>query len=142
METVIKKASSNNTPPASNGWKKLSDRFLSNWELLAAGLSGILILCGWLLSTKDMPSASAIIYLLAYVIGGYAKAKEGITQTIEERKLNVELLMIRRPPRSTPRLSSAASDVYKRQILDRRRHPYFHFLIKRCTGNIHNEQES
>ena len=94
METFINKASSKNTPQASNRWKKLSDGFLSNWELLAAGLSGILILCGWLLSSKDMPSASVIFYLLAYVIGGYAKAKEGITQTIEERKLNVELLMI------------------------------------------------
>ena len=94
METVINKASSKDTPQAPNRWKKLSDGFLSNWELLAAGLSGILILCGWLLSTKDMPSASVILYLLAYVIGGYAKAKEGITQTIEERKLNVELLMI------------------------------------------------
>ena len=27
--------------------------------------------------------------------------------------------MIRRPPRSTPKPSSAASDVYKRQLLDK-----------------------
>jgi len=28
------------------------------------------------------------------MIGGYAKAKEGITETIHSKKLNVEILMI------------------------------------------------
>ena len=94
METVLNKPSLKDIHKQSNKWKDFRSALSSNWELLAAGLSGILILVGWLLSTKDMPAASAFIYILAYVVGGYAKAKEGITQTIEERKLNVELLMI------------------------------------------------
>lgn len=94
METVLNKTSAKKSPKPSNRWKELGVKLTSNWELLAAGLSGILILYGWLLSTKDSAAVSAFVYILAYVIGGYAKAKEGITQTIEEKKLNVELLMI------------------------------------------------
>ncbi len=94
METALNKSSLKNSPSPNNRWKEFGSKLTSNWELLAAGLSGILILCGWLLSTKDLSASSAFVYILAYVIGGYAKAKEGITQTIEERKLNVELLMI------------------------------------------------
>ena len=94
METIINKPGIGDSPEQPNGWKEFKAKLTSNWELLAAGLSGILILCGWILSTKDLSTISAIVYLLAFVIGGYAKAKEGITQTIEERKLNVELLMI------------------------------------------------
>ena len=33
-------------------------------------------------------------YILAYIVGGYAKAKEGIEDTIEEKELNVEMLML------------------------------------------------
>ena len=33
----------------------------------------------------------------------------------------INFLMIRRPPRSTPKPSSAASDVYKRQFVNRTR---------------------
>ena len=32
-------------------------------------------------------------YILAYIVGGYAKAK-GIEDTIEEKELNVEMLML------------------------------------------------
>ena len=35
-------------------------------------------------------------YILAYIVGGYAKAKEGIEDTIEEKELNVEMLMLLR----------------------------------------------
>lgn len=33
------------------------------------------------------------LHVSAFVIGGYAKAKEGIIETIKEKDLNVELLM-------------------------------------------------
>ncbi|MCP3738198.1 heavy metal translocating P-type ATPase [Rossellomorea sp. BNER] len=62
-------------------------------ELIAALVSGVLILLGWLLSESD-GTLSIISYLLAFVIGGYAKAKEGIEETIENKELNVEMLMI------------------------------------------------
>ena len=35
-----------------------------------------------------------MIYLLSFIIGGFAKAKEGIIDTIENKQLNVEMLMI------------------------------------------------
>ncbi|HZG73351.1 MAG TPA: heavy metal translocating P-type ATPase [Chondromyces sp.] len=63
-------------------------------ELIAALVSGILILVGWALGKNDASSASVTCYLLAFVIGGFAKAKEGIEDTIENKELNVEMLMI------------------------------------------------
>ncbi|MEW8969418.1 heavy metal translocating P-type ATPase [Mesobacillus jeotgali] len=63
-------------------------------ELIAAGISGILIAAGWILSKGDSQTASVIAFILAYVIGGFAKAKEGIEATIEDKELNVEMLMI------------------------------------------------
>ncbi|PQD94078.1 heavy metal translocating P-type ATPase [Pradoshia eiseniae] len=93
METVIN-SSTQTSQKKPTKWKELSDNFSSFWELIAAGISGLLILLGWLLSNQDLAAMSAITYILAYIIGGYAKAKEGIIQTIEEKKLNVELLMI------------------------------------------------
>lgn len=63
-------------------------------ELIAAIFSGILILAGWLLDRFDLSAASIAVYLLSYVIGGFAKAKEGIIDTIENKELNVEMLMI------------------------------------------------
>ncbi|WP_419095335.1 heavy metal translocating P-type ATPase [Aeribacillus kexueae] len=72
--------------------------FQLNWsehgELIAAIISGILILMAWGFQTNDLSNVSTPLYILAFLIGGYAKAKEGIEETIEERKLNVELLMV------------------------------------------------
>ena len=63
-------------------------------ELSAALFSGVLILIGWLLDKNGIGTSAVIIYLLAYVIGGFAKAKEGIESTIHHKQLNVEILMI------------------------------------------------
>ncbi|MEH6943931.1 heavy metal translocating P-type ATPase [Bacillus sp. JJ722] len=71
-------------------WNKIYEHI----ELIAALISGVLILTGWILSENNLEAASIVIYILAFVIGGYAKAKEGITETIEDKKLNVEILMI------------------------------------------------
>lgn len=63
-------------------------------ELIAALVSGMLILAAWLLSKQDASTLSITLFVLAYVIGGFAKAKEGIEETIENKELNVEMLMI------------------------------------------------
>ncbi|KWW15540.1 MULTISPECIES: heavy metal translocating P-type ATPase [Peribacillus] len=63
-------------------------------ELIAALFSGLLIVVGWVLSKNGMESTSIAIYLASFLIGGYAKAKEGIEDTIADRELNVEMLMI------------------------------------------------
>ena len=73
-----------------NLWEKLK----VNGELIAAIICGVLIFLGWLFNRNDVENISIILYLLAFVIGGFAKAKEGITSTIENKELNVEMLMI------------------------------------------------
>ncbi|MBM7645186.1 Cd2+/Zn2+-exporting ATPase [Scopulibacillus daqui] len=64
-----------------------------HWELIAALFSGLLILIGWIVSVS-FHTTPWYLFLSAYIIGGYAKAKEGYEDTIKNRELNVELLMI------------------------------------------------
>src|SRR5699024_6576345 len=54
----------------------------------------LIILTAWLFKENFSPTIWIVIHLCAFVIGGYAKAKEGITETIHHRELNVEMLMI------------------------------------------------
>ncbi|MEH7611560.1 heavy metal translocating P-type ATPase [Gottfriedia acidiceleris] len=71
-----------------------STSFLSkHGELIAALVSGVLILIASFVK-NDNSIMSIILYVLAFCIGGYAKAKEGIEDTIAEKELNVEMLMI------------------------------------------------
>ncbi|MBS2968596.1 cadmium-translocating P-type ATPase [Metabacillus sp. KIGAM252] len=62
-------------------------------ELIAAILSGLFIAAGWAFQRSD-ELVSVPLFILAFLIGGFAKAKEGIEETLSERTLNVELLMI------------------------------------------------
>lgn len=63
-------------------------------EMIAALISGLIIILAWRLETSGLTTASVLSYICAFIIGGYAKAKEGILDTIENKSLNVELLMI------------------------------------------------
>src|SRR5690625_1121451 len=63
-------------------------------ELIAALLSGFIILLTWTFKQHISPGLWTALHLIAFTIGGYAKAKEGITETIRDKDLNVELLMI------------------------------------------------
>ncbi|MBG9544281.1 ATPase [Cytobacillus firmus] len=74
--------------------ENLLEKIKPHAELIAALLSGVLILTGWLLDRSGMETPSIAAYLLAFIIGGFAKAKEGIEETIENKELNVEMLMI------------------------------------------------
>ncbi|GHI00280.1 heavy metal translocating P-type ATPase [Neobacillus kokaensis] len=80
----------------SKGIQKVSllDKIKPHAELIAAGLSGVFIIAGWLFDKNGQGADSIIAYLLAFVIGGFAKAKEGIEATYENKELNVEMLMI------------------------------------------------
>lgn len=72
----------------------LIENFKKHGELIAAIVSGVIILLAWRMETIGLNTAAVIAYLSAYIIGGFAKAKEGILDTIENKSLNVELLMI------------------------------------------------
>ncbi|WP_017381137.1 heavy metal translocating P-type ATPase [Paenisporosarcina sp. TG-14] len=63
-------------------------------ELIAALFSGVLILFAWYFARGEESTLSIALYLAAFLIGGFAQAKEGILNTIHRRELNVELLMI------------------------------------------------
>ncbi|WP_373419481.1 heavy metal translocating P-type ATPase [Salirhabdus sp. Marseille-P4669] len=68
--------------------------FLQHIELIAALFSGFLILVAWLTESYLSESITVGLFLLAYLIGGFAKAKEGMEETIKNKNLNVELLMV------------------------------------------------
>ena len=68
--------------------------FKKHIELIAAITSGILILVAWGLKSELPANLYVTLNILAFFIGGYAKAKEGITKTLKDKTLNVELLMI------------------------------------------------
>ncbi|HWI46913.1 MAG TPA: heavy metal translocating P-type ATPase [Rummeliibacillus sp.] len=72
----------------------LIEKIKEHTELIAALSSGVLILIAWLLGKNDETTASIIFYLLAFIIGGFAKAKEGVEESIAHKELNVEFLMI------------------------------------------------
>lgn len=63
-------------------------------ELAAAVISGILISAAYTLEVLGINTFSVITYILAFLIGGYAKAVYGLKKTREDRRPNVELLMI------------------------------------------------
>ncbi|HHQ0057964.1 TPA: heavy metal translocating P-type ATPase, partial [Listeria monocytogenes] len=65
-----------------------------NWQFITTGISGILIVIGCLVGSDIGDFWTAVIFLSAFVIGGFEQAKEGIQATIQTKKLNVELLMI------------------------------------------------
>lgn len=69
-----------------------------NWpvylELIAAILSGALILTAWMAGKYGLETLSVPLYITAFLIGGFAKAKEGIEETINNKELNVEMLMV------------------------------------------------
>lgn len=63
-------------------------------ELIAALLSGLIILLTWSFESYLSEPMWVTLHIIAFTIGGYAKAKEGITETIKDKRLNVEMLMI------------------------------------------------
>ncbi|GGP08498.1 heavy metal translocating P-type ATPase [Oceanobacillus neutriphilus] len=63
-------------------------------EIIAAAVSGILILSAWILSSHIAHAFWVGLLIVSFLIGGFAKAKEGITETYQTKQLNVELLMI------------------------------------------------
>ncbi|MFZ3577981.1 heavy metal translocating P-type ATPase [Virgibacillus sp. DJP39] len=87
--------SDTNDSSVSNPFKSLRfSSFSKHIELIAAVLSGFIILTTWLISDNINHPTWVFLHLLAFVIGGYAKAKEGIEETIANKELNVEMLMV------------------------------------------------
>jgi len=91
MEANVKASLPQTKRTAENTQKRLD--LGEHAELIAAIVSGIIILAAWIFKNEVSYSFWITLNLAAFAIGGYAKAKEGITETIEHKELNVELLM-------------------------------------------------
>ncbi|WP_150273433.1 heavy metal translocating P-type ATPase [Paenibacillus tepidiphilus] len=66
---------------------------LGNSEMQAALGSGVLMLVAWLTSGWS-EAISILLYVVSYALGGWIKAKEGVQTLLQERDLDVNLLMI------------------------------------------------
>ena len=77
-----------------NESKNVSQILIKHGELIAALVSGAIILITWSLTNVIPHTLWVVLHIIAFIIGGYAQAKEGITDTIENKELNVELLMV------------------------------------------------
>jgi len=78
---------------SSSSKTKAYDLFKRYAEGIAALTSGILIALAWGIGHVSH-AGSVAIYLLAFAVGGFVKAKEGLHTLIAERDLDVNLLMI------------------------------------------------
>src|SRR5699024_5577818 len=67
---------------------------LVHLELIMAISSGVIILVTWLFASYLPASLWVLLHVVAFFIGGYHQRKEGILDTIQHKKLNVELLMV------------------------------------------------
>ncbi|NCI46695.1 heavy metal translocating P-type ATPase [Sediminibacterium soli] len=69
-----------------------------NWErngaAVVTGLCLLFIAFAWWAGKNDMRGVEIGLYILAYVIGGYQKAKEGLETLFKEKQLDVDLLMV------------------------------------------------
>lgn len=72
-------------------FKKL---FTEHPEAVAAATCAVLVLLGWLFLTFGWIGLALFVLPAAYAIGGYESAKEGLTTLLEEKELDVDLLMI------------------------------------------------
>jgi len=78
-------------------------------DTLAALLCGMLLFLGWFALSLGWLGLALLLLPAAYVIGGYESAREGLTTLIEEKELDVDLLMI------VAALGAAALGLWRRE---------------------------
>ena len=66
------------------------------FETTSVVISIVFIILGFIFQTNESSEVwyVALFFGLSFLIGGFAKAKEGVLETIENKSLNVEILMI------------------------------------------------
>jgi Cd2+/Zn2+-exporting ATPase len=68
--------------------------FKNHSDAMAAGICALFILIGWLALNAGWTGLALLILPIAYVVGGFESARDGLTTLWEERELDVDLLMI------------------------------------------------
>ncbi|WP_458124123.1 heavy metal translocating P-type ATPase [Paenibacillus sp. Z3-2] len=84
---------SSQTPGPNRGRKPDFRAMLQNKEMQSALGSGLLMLIAWG-TAPYFGTLSIMLYIVAYAVGGWTKAKEGIETLVKDRDLDVNLLMI------------------------------------------------
>lgn len=78
--------------------EKESESFKVVWErhsgLLIAAACLLFIGLAWFMGRNDLSVLEIIFFVFAYGIGGYRKAWEGLQTLIQEKDLDVDLLMV------------------------------------------------
>lgn len=93
MGTPVRRLNEKISPVSNESESNFALFLQRHGEMIAALVSGAFILTGWALSGSAFHAVAVALFVAAFVIGGYAKAKEGIEETIKDKTLNVELLM-------------------------------------------------
>lgn len=73
---------------------RLSNLFKEHPDAVAAIACAILVFLGWQMLNLDWIGAALFALIAAYVIGGFESAREGLTTLLQEKELDVDLLMI------------------------------------------------
>ncbi len=66
----------------------------SHRELTNTIVSGVLIVLGLVFTWNNMNSTASMIFIVAFLIGGYYSAKSGTIELFRDKHLNVDVLMI------------------------------------------------
>jgi Zn2+/Cd2+-exporting ATPase len=85
-------------------------RFVAeNPDAVAAAFCALFILLGWVGLTLGWVGLALLLLPVAYVVGGYSSAKEGLTTLFKEKEFDVDLLMI------VAALGAAALGLWRRE---------------------------
>ncbi|WP_339788854.1 heavy metal translocating P-type ATPase [Paenibacillus sp. FSL R7-0313] len=84
---------SSQTPGPNRGKKPDFRAMMQNKEMQSALGSGLLMLIAWG-TAPFFGTLSIMLYIVAYAVGGWTKAKEGIETLVKDHDLDVNLLMI------------------------------------------------
>ncbi|MDF9841222.1 MULTISPECIES: heavy metal translocating P-type ATPase [unclassified Paenibacillus] len=65
-----------------------------NGGILIAASCLVLIALAWILEKQGLQAGAVVLFVLAYAVGGYRKALEGLETLIKDKDLDVDLLMV------------------------------------------------
>ncbi|MBY0009676.1 heavy metal translocating P-type ATPase [Paenibacillus typhae] len=65
-----------------------------NGGILIAASCLVLIALAWILEKQGLQAGAVVLFALAYAVGGYRKALEGLETLIKDKDLDVDLLMV------------------------------------------------
>lgn len=89
------KVKTSGNPDPGHKHRKSLTRMLHHREMMMALGSGLLMLIGWIVGQCALPGwISTGMYIAAYGLGGFTKARDGIATLLREKDLDVNLLMI------------------------------------------------